>query len=112
MHSEDFYLAKPEPVRGCLLALRDVILEMESVSETVKYGMPCFCKGKKAFVYLWTDKKSGAPYLLFVEGRQMDHPMLEQGDRARMKILRIDPNEDLPLEVLRDLLQEAMQLVG
>jgi hypothetical protein len=34
--------------------------------------------------------------------------MLEQGDRKRMKILPIDPFEDLPLELIREVLAEAI----
>jgi len=49
--------------------------------------MPCFVYNKKQFCYLWTDKKTNNPYLLIVEGKNIDHPLLEQGDRKRMKIL-------------------------
>jgi hypothetical protein len=39
----DFYLSKEEPNQSCLLALRDIILKMDSFfSESVKYGAPCF----------------------------------------------------------------------
>lgn len=54
--------------------------------------------------YLWTDKKTGNPYVLFVEGGNMDHPELVQGNRSRMKIFNIDPNQDLPLDTLCQLM--------
>ncbi|NHF61396.1 DUF1801 domain-containing protein [Flavobacteriaceae bacterium TP-CH-4] len=106
-----FYLSKEEPGKSCLLALRELILKQDAqVTETRKYGMPCFCYQKKPFCYLWTDKKTKEPYILFVEGKQLHHPQLEEGNRARMKIFRIDPNNDLPLKVINLLLQSALEL--
>lgn len=113
MHSdlESYYLSKTEPNKSCLLALRDIILRQDdSLSETRKYGMPCFCYKKKAICYLWTDKKTDEPYVLLVEGRQMDHPALETGDRKRMKILRVNPAKDLPLSLIEEILGQALDL--
>lgn len=107
----NYYLNKEEPQKSCLLALRSIILNMDKdVSETVKYEMPCFCYKKKMFCYLWTDKKTGEPYILMVEGKLLNHPELEQGNRSRMKILRIDPNEDLPIETIKLILNDALNL--
>jgi len=109
--NSQFYLSKEEPVRSCLLALRSIILQQdELVTETQKWGMPCFCYKKKMFCYLWTDKQTGLPYMLMVEGRFLDHPLLEQGDRSRMKIFRVDPNDDLPLKTIQELLNNALDL--
>jgi hypothetical protein len=106
-----FYLDQEEPNRGCLLALQRIILDCNvHINETQKYGMPCFCYKEKMFCYLWTDKKTKEPYVLMVEGKHIDHPMLEQGNRARMKILRVNPNEDLPLESIQEVLQAALRL--
>ena len=100
-----------EPARSCLLALRWIILDQDPlVNETVKYGMPCFCYGKTAFCYLWTDKQTKDPYILFVEGRHLEHPELETGDRARMKILRVDPTKDIPVDRIRVILDAALDL--
>ncbi|MEM9674549.1 MAG: DUF1801 domain-containing protein [Cyclobacteriaceae bacterium] len=106
-----YYLSKDEPSKSCLLALRSIILEQdEQVTETQKWGMPCFCYQKKMFCYLWTDKKTDEPYILMVEGNHLDHPQLEQGNRSRMKIFRVNPNEDLDLETINALLQQALDL--
>ena len=54
----DFYLSQKEPVKSCLLTVRDVILISDNyISETVKYGMPCFVFNSRALCYLWIDKK-------------------------------------------------------
>lgn len=82
----------------------------EEITETVKYGMPCFCYKGKAFCYLWMDKKTNFPYFLLVEGNKMKHPKLESGDRKRMKVFIVNPEEDLPLEVIHEILSEALNL--
>ena len=109
LHS--FYLDKEEPNKSCLLALRDIILNQDTaIDETRKWGMPCFCYKKKMFCYLWTDKKTDKPYILMVEGNYLEHPELEQGDRTRMKIFRINPNKDLPIRTIESIIQKALDL--
>ena len=113
MHNElhTFYLNKEEPNKSCLLALRCIILEQDiNISETQKYGMPCFEYKKKGFCYLWIDKKTNEPYLLMVEGKLINHAQLEQGDRSRMKIFRVNPNKDIPIKTIESILQKALDL--
>ena len=106
-----YYLSKEEPNKSCLLTLRSIILEQdEHVSETRKWGMPCFCYHKKMFCYLWIDKKTDEPYILIVEGKHLDHPQLETGTRSRMKIFRVNPIKDLDLETINTILQLALNL--
>lgn len=108
---DSFYLRKEEPAKSCLLALRDIILNYDpNISETRKYGMPCFCYKKKMFCYLWTDKKTDEPYMLMVEGKHLNHPKLEIGKRSRMKIFRLDPNNDLPIATIKLILKQALDL--
>ncbi len=106
-----FYFTLPEPQQSTLLALRSIILAFHSnIAETVKYGMPCFLYKRNIFCYLWIDSKTGEPYILMTEGNHLENPLLEKGGRSRMKILRIDPNEDIPLEVIHNILNEAIEL--
>jgi hypothetical protein len=108
---DDYYLNNKDPNRECLLALRSIILEQDKdVTETQKWGMPCFCYKGKMFCYLWVDKKTKEPYLLLVEGKYLDHPDLEMGNRSRMKIFRVNANEDLPLATINLILNQALDL--
>ena len=79
-----------------------------NITEAWKYGMPFFCYGKKMFCYLWVHKKNGLPYIGIVEGRKIDHPALIIEDRARMKIMLLDPNSDLPIETINEILKKAL----
>ena len=107
----NYYLNKQEPNKSCLLALRSIILDQDTnITETQKWGMPCFCYKKKMFCYLWTDKKTDEPYILMVEGKYLDHPGLETGDRIRMKVFRVNPNQDLPIKIIENILKKALDL--
>ena len=107
---EDFYSEQEEPLKSCYLALRSIILKYHpDITEAWKYRMPMFCYKGKMFCYLWKDKKTGEPYVGIVEGGRVRHPKLEGGKRARMKILRIDVDEDLPVDLLYDILNQAIR---
>ena len=105
-----YYEQKEEPVKSCMLAVRNWILNSNhGFTEAWKYRMPCFCYNGKAFCYLWTDKKIKLPYILFVDGRKIEHPLLVQGDRKRMKIMYLDPNQDLPTASLTEIFEKLIQ---
>lgn len=106
-----YYYSNEEPAQSCLLALRSIILEHDpEVSETRKWSMPCFTYKQKMFCFLWTDKKTNEPYLLMVEGTLLNHTKLEKGDRSRMKILRIKPDADIPVGIIKSILDAALDL--
>lgn len=108
---DDFYLQKEEPVKGCLLALREIILSQDSqITHALKYGMPFFSYKGKMFCYLWIQKTSNQPYLGIVEGKYFDRPDLITEKRSRMKIMLFDPNKDLPIENLKSILTKAIDL--
>ena len=109
--TDNYYLQKEEPVKSCLSALRQIILDRnQDITEAWKYRMPFFCYKGKMFCYLWIDKKTNFPYLGIVEGKRIDHPGLVQDDRSRMKVIAFDPNEDLPLETILYILDSALLL--
>ena len=108
---DNFYLQQDEPTKSCLLALREIILRQDpEITNAWKYGMPFFCYKGKMFCYLWFHKKYKQPYIGIVEGKRFDEPFLIQEDRSRMKIMLFDPNEDLPLQKIENVLQKAINL--
>ncbi|HEX7757389.1 MAG TPA: DUF1801 domain-containing protein [Niabella sp.] len=107
--SDNFYLQQDEPIKGCLLALRQIILSQDKeVTNAWKYGMPFFCYKGKMFCYLWLHKSYKQPYIGIVEGKLFDEPFLIQEKRSRMKIMLLDPNEDLSLKTIETILQKAI----
>jgi hypothetical protein len=108
---DNFFLQQEEPIKSCLIALKTIILEIDPAIElTLRYGMPFFILKGKRFCYLWTHKKYQQPYIGFVDGNQMNHPQLLQEDRTRMKILLIDPEKDIPVEMVKKLVTEAIKI--
>jgi hypothetical protein len=108
---DNYYLRREEPIRSCLLALREIILSQDKdVAAAWKYGMPFFCYKGKMFCYLWVHKKYKQPYIGFVEGKHLLHKALLQEERARMKILLLDADKDLPVKLIQSLVKKAVDL--
>lgn len=109
---EQFYLDLEEPNRGCFIALRDLILSVdEEVVAMWKYRAPFFYFKGKRICYLWMDKKTKEPYIGIIDGHLINHPSLEKGDRKQIKIMRVDPNEDIDVEAIEEILKEAIEVV-
>lgn len=108
---DSFYFKQPEPNQSCLLALRDFILQQNPlITETIKWGTPCFSYRNRMFCFLALTKAPQVPYLLVVEGHLLQHPLLEIGKRKRMKTLSFDPKKDLPFAIVQEILTAALDL--
>jgi hypothetical protein len=108
---DNYYLRQPEPIKSCLLALREIILSQDrEITTAWKYAMPFFCYKGRMFCYLWVHKKNKQPYLGMVEGKRLNHPALLSEKRFRMKIMLFDPNKDLPIRTIRAILKQALEL--
>lgn len=108
---ENFYLRLPENVGSCLLALRVQIKNnYPQLDEVYRYGSPFFKREGQSIFYFWIDKKSGHPYLGFLQGFRMQHPSLISGKRTQVKIFEINPDQDLPLELIFQIVDEALEL--
>lgn len=108
---DHYYLTKDEPVKSCLLALKEIILKQNAnISAEWKYGMPFFCYNGKMFCYLWVNKKLNWPYIGIVEGNKIEHPDLIMEKRSRMKILLVDPDKDIPIKKIEALLKCVIHL--
>ena len=108
---DDFYFNQQEPIKGTLLALKQIILKQDKdITNVLKYGMPFFCYKGKMFCYLWVHKKTKQPYIGIVEGKHFDEAFLIQEDRSRMKIMLFNSDEDLPLKQIESVLEKALNL--
>ena len=108
---DDFYINQVEPNMSCFIALREVILTLDKdITTEWKYNSPFFLYKGEMFCYLLLDKKTNEPYIGIVEGKHIDNPFLESGDRKEIKILPIDPNEDLEIHTIEMVLNQALDL--
>ena len=104
-------MQQEEPVKSCLLVLRSMILSgNNNIAESWKYGMPFYCYSGKMCCYLWVHKKYKQPYIGIVEGGKINHPLLIQEKRARMKIMLVDPLKDIPVKTINGILKRVIGL--
>lgn len=108
-----FFLQKDEPVKSCLLFLRDHILAYnKDITEAWKYNMPFYFYKGDRFCYLWVNKKTQQPYIGFTDGKRMEHPQLIAEDRSRMKIVLINTDEDIPVDTIDEVIKMALDICG
>jgi hypothetical protein len=106
---DNFYFRQDEQTKNCFLSLKEIILRQdEKITNAWKYGMPFFCYEGRMFCYLWFHQTYKQPYIGIVEGMRFDEPFLIREKRSRMKIMLLDPNEDLPIQTIETLLQKAI----
>lgn len=108
---ESFFRLKPEPQQSCLYFLRSTVSGCHpGIRETYKWKLPFYTLNGKMFCYLWIDKTNDIPYVCFTKGNEMNHPSLEQGDRKKMKAYYVNPYEDIDMEMLTEILNQALAL--
>jgi hypothetical protein len=108
---DNYFLEKKEPVKSCLLFLRSYILQYDAnITEVWRYGMPFYLYKEKRVCYLWVNKKSDRPYIGLVNGYKINHALLLQEKRTRMKIMLFDPSEDIPVKAVAAILKMAIAL--
>jgi len=107
---DQFYFEQPEPNRSFMLGLRDYFLSFnENISEEWKYRLPFFYYKNKPFCYIWKDKKTQQPYIGIVKADLIEHPLLIQGNRKKMKVLYFDTSQDIPVKIIDEIFQLAMR---
>jgi hypothetical protein len=110
---ENFYLQKEEPNKGCLLALRDIILSHNAnITAEWKYKMPFFYYKGKMLCYIWVHKKYLQPYIGFMQSAHLAHPDLIIEKRAMVKIMLFDAEKDLPFVDIEELLKKSLEVFG
>jgi hypothetical protein len=106
---ENYYLKQPEPMQGCLLALKSIILSIDKrITHRRAYQIPVFYYEEKRLAFLWVHRKK----LLF--GIITDKSLLEpeEGVRRRNKYetIEVDPSEDIPAEEIVKKLRRQMKV--
>lgn len=106
---QEYFYRLEEPERSTLLFLREKILksDTENITETLSFGLPFFKYKKRMLCYFNFSKKHKKYYISFYHGDRIDHPKLLQEGRKKFKILLINMNEDLPLELVLRLINEV-----
>lgn len=108
---DNYYFSKPQPEQSCLLFLRGFLLEYSSqIEEHWKYTTAFFTYKKKLFCYFSISKKTGQLYIGFVNGNKIKHKKLVAEGRKQIKVLYIDPNKDIDIKSLKEIVKLAVEL--
>ncbi len=100
-----YFLEKEEPVKECLLFLRNYILKYDPlITELWHYQTPSYFYNGKKFGYLWADKKRRQPYLGIFNRVGIEHPLLVDEGRTHVKIFLINSENDYPVEAIDEIL--------
>ena len=84
---DNFYYDKQEPIKSCLIALKEIISQYNSdFEQRWYYRLPCFMFKNQIFCYLWVDKKTQFPYIAIGKGVKINHPNLILGNRTFTKL--------------------------
>ena len=111
---EEYFFRIPEPEQSTLLFLRKKILESdpENITQTLSFGLPFFKFKKKMLCYFYFSKKHQQYYVSFYHGDRLNHPLLLSEGRKKFKILLIGMEEDLPVELILELIDEVKKFVN
>lgn len=105
---EDYYLRHPEPFQGCLLAMKHLILNMDNrITHERKYQIPFFCFEGKKLAFLWVNRKK--LMLGFVTDKSIIPHTVGTKHKDRLEMIQLDPNADLPVEMIIAKLREQIQ---
>ncbi|MCG2617078.1 DUF1801 domain-containing protein [Terrimonas sp. NA20] len=108
---ENYYLSKPEPYQGCLLALRDIILKAHpGIEQERKFQIPFFSYKGMKLGYIWLDHKK------LMIGFCTDKRLLKFPENTKPKdqyeSFRIDPAEDIPHEIIQTKIRQYIKAIN
>lgn len=96
---EQYYLSKPEPYQGCLLALRHIIVNARpGIVHERKFQIPFFTYKGKKLGYLWLNRKK--LMLGFCLDKSLQEVVPGVKPKDRYESFQVDPNADLPVELI------------
>lgn len=106
---ENYFLKQPEPQQSCMLFLRKWLME-QGLDEQYKYMTAMYYFKEKPFCYLSYSTKTNKLYVGFIKGYLMKHPKLEQEGRKQIKVIYLNPQKDLPIKALTEIVKMAKKL--
>ena len=106
---ENYFLKQPEPQQSCMLFLRKWLIE-QGLEEQYKYLTAMYHFKGKPLCYLSVRTKDSQLYIGFVKGYLMKHPELKKEGRKMISALYINPEMDLPIKTLSQIVKAAKKL--
>jgi hypothetical protein len=108
---ENYYLTKPEPYQGCLLALRQIILSIDPlIVHERKFQIPFFTYKGKKLGYLWLNRKK--LMLGFCTDKSLLQFPAEIKPKDQYESVEVDPGQDIPIELIRQKIKELLEKIN
>lgn len=107
--SDDYYLKHQEPWQSCLLALKYLIMKVdENIMHEMAYQIPLFTYKGYRLAFLWITRKK---LLLGLITDKKALPLINgKKQKDRYEMIEIDPNADLPKELIEDKIRQRIKL--
>ncbi len=106
---ENYFLKQLEPHQSCMLFLRKWLIT-QGLEEQYKYMTAMYYFKDKPFCYMSVRTKDKKLYLGFWKGHAMKHPKLLREGRKLFSAFYIDPQKDLPVKTLNEIVKKAKKL--
>lgn len=99
-----FFESQHIEVKDTMIAMRYFVLQPEfELTEHFKYRTAFYYYHGKPFCYFHKDAKTLEPYIGIARGHLVNDPILYQGNRKKMKVVKIPVSDDLPVSELTNL---------
>lgn len=106
-----FFESQPMEVKETFIAMRYFVLQPDfELTEHFKYRTAFYYYQGKPFCYFHKDAKTLEPYIGIARGHLVEDPLLHQGNRKKMKVVKIPVTEDLPVVELSHLFHRLKAL--
>jgi hypothetical protein len=103
-HIDNYFLSLPEPEQSALLFLHQFLIKDSGLECQRKFNTPFYYHNGKWFCFISYDPKKRSIYISFVKGNKVSHPKLFSEGRKRMKIYKVDPDEDIHTKELQNII--------
>ena len=104
-----WFEALPSGHRETLLFLRKLLTAPpHCLEERYAWRIPVYYRNDRYLCYLYHEAKRGRSYLAFVRATHFVHPLLRAEGRKQIRILQLDPDSDVPVEAIEQVLAQAL----
>lgn len=109
-HAEDFIYQLEDPQKEIMLYLHELLSNEFDLQDKIRYKIP-FYFGRSWICYL-NPIKNNAVELAFVRGNELSNMQGLLSDKGRKQVygVEFESLDDIPLDILHDVLQEAILL--
>lgn len=107
---DEYFLNLPPANQSTMLVVRDFLLAAPyHLVEKYKWRTPVYHHADRYVCYLYHEKKKHRSYLAFVNAQTFEHELLRAEGRKMMRFIVLNPEEDVPLEAIREVLAQAVR---